>query len=60
MYTSLEDAKGAYVARRLLKIPGVTSVFLSTEFISVNKREEVEWMVRAACATRAMNPQHPL
>ena len=49
MYTSLADAKGSYVVRRLIKLPGVTGVFLGRDFISVNKEEDVEWMVR--CAT---------
>ena len=45
MYTSLEQAKGAYVVRRIIKLPGVTGVYPGRDFISVNKEEDVEWMV---------------
>eukprot|EP01138_Halocafeteria_seosinensis_P010531 gb/GECG01010753.1/.p1 GENE.gb/GECG01010753.1/~~gb/GECG01010753.1/.p1 ORF type:complete len:314 (+),score=53.49 gb/GECG01010753.1/:1-942(+) len=42
-FSSLHDAKGSKLVRQILKIPHVTSVFLTNEFISVNKEEEADW-----------------
>lgn len=50
-FSSLHDAKGSKLVRQILKIPHVTSVFLTNEFISVNKEEEADWDVRSLNGT---------
>lgn len=44
-FSTIKDAKGSKLVRRLLKIDPVTDVFLGRDFISVNKQEEVDWQV---------------
>lgn len=41
-------ARGSKLARRLLKHKELTGVFFGRDFISVNKREDIGWPVRAA------------
>ena len=40
---NLKEAKGISIAEELLKFPFVESIYLSSNFISVTKTNEVEW-----------------
>ena len=42
-FNSTEEAKTSPLASRLLRIDGVDSVFLSGDFISITKAEQMEW-----------------
>ena len=42
-FKSIEDASTAPIAAALFQFPFVKEVFLDTNYISINKKEEVEW-----------------
>ena len=42
-FSSTEEAKTSPLASRLLRIDGVDSVFLSGDFVSITKAEQMEW-----------------
>ena len=42
-FSSTEEAKTSPLASRLLSIDGVDSVFLSGDFVSITKAEQMEW-----------------
>ncbi len=42
-YNNLEDAGDSAVAKALFALPGVASVFLMTDFITVTKKPENSW-----------------
>jgi len=42
-FSSTEEAKTSPLASRLLRIDGVNSVFLSGDFVSITKAEQMEW-----------------
>jgi len=42
-FFNAEQAKGHPVAAQLFEIPGVTSVLMLGDFVTVNKRPEVKW-----------------
>ena len=42
-FSSIEEAKTSPLASRLLRIDGVDSVFLSGDFVSITKAEQMEW-----------------
>jgi hypothetical protein len=44
-FSSVEEASGSKLVRRLLKVEQITGVFLGRDFISVNKREQTSWTV---------------
>jgi NFU1 iron-sulfur cluster scaffold homolog, mitochondrial len=46
-FTSVVDAKGAPLVQELLRLPGITGVYLGPEFVSVNKDSEASWEVCA-------------
>ena len=61
-YSSIKEAKGSKLVFNLLQLPGVTEVFLGRDFVSINKEEQVEWMVchtlKNTCLTPTRNT-HP-
>lgn len=44
-YHSLEECGNSHFAKKLLLIPGVESVFLGSDFISITKESEYDWFV---------------
>ena len=42
-FNTLEEASGISIIEELLKFPFIKSVYLSSNFISITKTEEVEW-----------------
>ncbi|CAK9300411.1 unnamed protein product [Gordionus sp. m RMFG-2023] len=44
-FKSLDSAKISPLAKSLLKVEGVKSIFLATDFITVNKSDENEWQL---------------
>ncbi|GAB1478761.1 NifU family protein [Paracoccaceae bacterium] len=42
-FTSADGAAKSPLARRIFAVPGVTGVFLGTDFVTVTKAEAVEW-----------------
>ncbi len=42
-YNNLEDAKDCPVAKALFALPGVASVFLMADFVTVTKKPEASW-----------------
>ena len=42
-FSSAEEAKTSPLASRLLRIDGVESVFISGDFVSITKAEQMEW-----------------
>ena len=40
---TLEEAKGISIAEELLKFPFIKSIYLSSNFVSIAKTEEIEW-----------------
>jgi len=42
-FDNLNKARGSTMVMELLRVPGVTGVFLGRDFITVNKREEAGW-----------------
>src|SRR5258707_15664093 len=42
-FTSQEAARISPLAERLFSLPGVTGVFLGTDFVTVTKTEEDDW-----------------
>lgn len=42
-YRSGEAAKGDALAEQLFAIPGVTNIYISTDWLTVNKRADVDW-----------------
>ncbi|MBI1326879.1 MAG: NifU family protein [Alphaproteobacteria bacterium] len=51
-FQSAEKAGNSPLAQRLFMLPGVASVFLGRDFISVSKKEETEW---AALKSRVLS-----
>jgi len=43
-YRSLKDAQASPLARRLFATEGVSSVFLSTDFLTVGKQKDSSWV----------------
>ena len=54
-FADLADAKGSRLVRALLKHKEITGVFLGRDFITVNKKEETHWTVRAALEGRRVS-----
>jgi Scaffold protein Nfu/NifU N terminal. len=42
-YTSKEAAAESPLAKRIFELPGVTSVFMLGNFVTVNKTDEASW-----------------
>lgn len=42
-FSDISQAKGSKLVRKLLKIEQITGVFLGNSFISINKKEDVDW-----------------
>ena len=42
-FNASDDAKASPLASRLLRIDGVESVFLSGDFVSITKADQMEW-----------------
>ena len=42
-YRTVADARNSKLVRELLRVPGISSVFVSRDFISVNKSEHTQW-----------------
>lgn len=42
-FNAFDDAKASPLASRLLRIDGVESVFLSGDFVSITKADQMEW-----------------
>jgi hypothetical protein len=43
-YRSLKDAQASPLARRLFATEGVSSVFLSSDFVTVGKQKDSDWV----------------
>lgn len=44
-FTSKEDAKNSFLARKILSIKGVESVFFGSDFVTVSKNDEMSWAI---------------
>ncbi len=42
-YLTVEDAKNCPLAQELFKFDGVASVFITTNFVTINKKNEFDW-----------------
>ena len=45
-FSSIDDASGSPLARRLFAVDGVSDVFLGQDFLSITKDESREWVDR--------------
>ncbi len=53
-YRSAEAAKGDALAEQLFAIPGVTNVYISADWLTVNKRADVDWKSVKAGVSRVL------
>lgn len=44
-FTGKEDAKNSFLARKILSIKGVESVFFGSDFVTVSKNDEINWAI---------------
>lgn len=52
------DVQRAPLAKRLLRIEGVESVFLGRDFITVSKGGDIIWQVRPSLRSQGTNISH--